>query len=406
MPRPCVSRLAAALLLLSACVSLMPAARAQAPTGRTMTLLAPALLGQTAVFSMTYPATATGNLYAFLWSSPPFTGTVSVTVPGFVVHGLARVDPNNSISVASGLLGPSGTTSTSLAIPNAPSFLGYAWDLQSVDLAFASSEFYFADNDLPMYISGNNIPSNMVPIAAGSFQMGSNATTGSPYFSLAEERPVHPVTISRPFWMGKYEVTQAEYQALLGTNPSYFQGAAYPNSANRPVEMVSWFEAVAYCVALTAQEAAANRLPAGYEYRLPTEAEWEYCCRAGSTTEYHYGASLLCGQASLFFSQHTNSLCASTSTEVVGSYAPNAWGLFDMHGNVWEWCHDWWDGSVNYPSTAVVDPYVNSFLYRSYRGGSWNYYSNYCRSTFRYGYLPVLQVNFGGFRVVLAPIIP
>ncbi len=406
MPMPTsLSRLASAAVGLFLCLAWAPTVATQVPTGRTMNLLAPALLGQTTGFSMTYPAAATGNLYALLWSSPPYATTTTITVPGFVVHGVARVDPGNSVSVVSGLLGPGGRMSTSLAVPNAPVFLGYAWDLQSVDLAIATNDLYFADNELQMYISANNIPSNMVPIAAGSFLMGSNATTGAPYFTLAVERPVHVVTISRPFWMGMYEVTQAEYQALMGNNPSNFQGAGFPNSANRPVEMVSWYESTAYCVALTAQEAAANRLPAGYEYRLPTEAEWEYCCRTGTNTEFHYGASLGCGQASVYFSQHTNAFCPSNATVVVGSYAPNAWGLFDMHGNVWEWCHDGWDGSPNYPSAPVADPYVSAVAFRSYRGGSWNYYSNYCRTAYRYGYLPSLQVNFGGFRVVLAPII-
>ncbi|MDO8349388.1 MAG: SUMF1/EgtB/PvdO family nonheme iron enzyme, partial [Planctomycetota bacterium] len=202
-------------LLAPAC-ALALAAVAAGQTGRTMNLLAPALLGQTAIFSVTYPAAATGNLYVFLWSSPPFAGVTPITVPGFTVHGVARVDPNNFVSTFSGLLGPSGTVSHSLAIPNAPSFLGYAWDLQSIDLAIASNTLSFADNELQLYISGNNIPTIMVPIPGGSFLMGSNAATGSPYYTQASERPAHQVTISRPFWIGKYEVTQAEFQAVMG----------------------------------------------------------------------------------------------------------------------------------------------------------------------------------------------
>jgi formylglycine-generating enzyme required for sulfatase activity len=217
---------------------------------------------------------------------------------------------------------------------------------------------------------------------------------------------VHQVTISRPFCIGKYEVTQAEYQAVMNANPSYFQGAAWPTSADRPVELVSWHGAMAYCAALTAREAAAGRLPAGYQYRLPTEAEWEYCCRAGTTTEFHYGNSLDCSQAKFGYSYHTSSSCSSSSTNVVGGYAPNAWGLFDMHGNVWEWCLDWWDGSVNYPSSLVVDPHVsNSGSYRVIRGGSWLLNSNFCRSASRFWNFPARRSFYLGFRVVLAPVL-
>lgn len=252
---------------------------------------------------------------------------------------------------------------------------------------------------------GDQVP-NMVRIAPGTFQMGSNATTGEPYFSQASERPVHAVTISRPFWIGRYEVTQAEYQAVMGANPSTFQGASWPNSQNRPVENVSWNDAMAYCATLTARERTAGRLPTGYQYRLPTEAEWEYCCRAGTTTEFHYGPTLLCGQANFNYSYHSNTICNSSSTVVVGGYVPNAWGLHDMHGNVVEWCLDSWDESANYPSAAVTDPWVSSGPYRVGRGGSWNDISGHCRSANRYWYsLPAYGVSFIGFRVVLAPVL-
>ncbi|MBI5850662.1 MAG: formylglycine-generating enzyme family protein [Planctomycetes bacterium] len=246
----------------------------------------------------------------------------------------------------------------------------------------------------------------MVAIPPGTFLMGSNAATGVPYFSIAWERPVHQVTISRPFCMGRYEVTQAEYQAVMGSNPSYFQGAPYPNSANRPVEQVTWNDAMAYCAALTARESAAGRLPAGYQYRLPTEAEWEYCCRAGTTTEFHYGNSLVCGQASFWYSYHSLSSCNnSSSTGVVGGYTANAWGLHDMHGNVWEWCLDWGDGSANYPAGAVTDPYVFSGPLRVIRGGSWGNDSRYCRSAGRIGDNPSGGYLHLGFRVVLASVL-
>jgi len=248
-------------------------------------------------------------------------------------------------------------------------------------------------------------PPGMKPIAAGSFSMGSNAAPGAPYYSQPYERPVHQVTITRPFWMGEHEVTQAKYQALMGSNPSNFQSASWPNSSNRPVERVTWYNAMAYCAALTAQAAAAGQLPLGYQYRLPTEAEWEYCCRAGTTTEFHYGNSLFCGQANFSYSFHSSSSCLTSSTALVGHYAPNPWGLFDMHGNVIEWCLDSWDGSANYPSAAVTDPYVNSGPGRVFRGGSWGSFSCFCRSAYRSWSNPSRWGSNLGFRVVLAPVL-
>ncbi len=309
-------------------------------TGRRMNLLAPPVIGQTATFSMTYPVSAAGNSYAFLFSAP-FGGVVPVVVPGFTVNGFARVDPIGFVIAFSGQLGPAGSVTHGIAVPNDPSLIGYALDLQAVDVDVAATAVFLSDNELALSVSNTitnpTIPANMAPIAAGSFQMGSNAAPGLPYFSQANERPVHQVTISQPFWMGRYEVTQAEYQAVylpvIVSNPSYFQGASYPNSASRPVELVTWYDAMAYCAALTTQETAAGRVPPGYHYRLPTEAEWEYCCRAGTTTEFHYGNSLVCGQARFYYSNTTNSSCNSSSTVAVGSYAANAWGLHDMHGN-------------------------------------------------------------------------
>ena len=226
---------------------------------------------------------------------------------------------------------------------------------------------------------------NMVVIQAGAFQMGSTALGGA-------AAPVHSVAITRPFWVGAYEVTQAQYQAVMGINPSYWQ------ASQRPVEQVSWDSAMSYCATLTTTEAAAGRIPAGYQYRLPTEAEWEYVCRAGTTTEWNTGASLVCGQANF-------SGCGPGQTTVVGSYAANPWGLFDTHGNVWEWCLDSWDGSANYPSSAVFDPYVSSGPLRVIRGGGWNYAAGVCRSAIRANFIPGGAGDVIGFRVVLAPVL-
>ena len=241
------------------------------------------------------------------------------------------------------------------------------------------------------------LPANMVPIAAGTFQMGSGAYVNTPHYGwTVTELPVHPVTISRPFWMGKHEVTQAEYQAVMGNNPSQFLGA------NRPVEMVSWNMAVAYCEALTVQEAAAGRLPTGYEYRLPTEAEWEYCCRAGTTTEWNVGSSMDCGDAN-FSNPAIGGYCVG-ETSLVGSYPPNAWGLHDMHGNVAEWCLDGTEGAADYPAGPVSDPVVIGGTFRRMRGGGWMNIAIDSRSAIRLGYWPFNTQSIFGFRVVCAPL--
>jgi formylglycine-generating enzyme required for sulfatase activity len=241
------------------------------------------------------------------------------------------------------------------------------------------------------------IATGLVPIAPGTFQMGSNAPSGAPYFGSSAQQPVHSVTISYPFWIGQYEVTQLEYQTFMGgANPSAFLGA------NRPVETVSWNDARAYCQSLTAFEDAAGNLPAGYEYRLPTEAEWEYACRAGTTTEFNVGDELFCSDARFWYSYHTSSSCGNPDGTVdVGSYAPNAWGLFDMHGNVWEWCLDSYAG---YSAGAVTDPFVTGGFERVFRGGSWAFGSSECSSADRNSTGPT-TASFLGFRVVLAPVL-
>jgi formylglycine-generating enzyme required for sulfatase activity len=255
-------------------------------------------------------------------------------------------------------------------------------------------------------------PAGMVPIPAGSFRMGSNAGGAE-----SDEKPVHEVTLTYSFWMGATPVTQEEFQALMGFNPSYHEGE------KKSVEQVNWRVARAYCEALTRKQSGLGAIPAGYEYRLPTEAEWEYACRAGTTSEYNTGDVLLPSQACFD---------ASVDDEVVedyealrpvppvpvASYPPNAWGLYDMHGNVWEWCLDSFE---DYPAGAVTDPFVTGGPYRVLRGGSWSNNSGLCRSAVRSSSLPgdsgicrsAIRGYIGpgytssdrGFRVVLAPVL-
>ena len=228
----------------------------------------------------------------------------------------------------------------------------------------------------------------LVRIEPGAFAMGSAV-------DAKNEQPVHEVSLTRPFWIGAKEVTQDEYENLMGSNPSYYRGEDHPESGKRPVESVSWHDAMAYCAALTAQERMAGRLQDGYQYRLPTEAEWEFCCRAGTTTEWNTGATITTSQAN--FDEVVR------GTKLVGSHAANAWGLFDMHGNVWEWCLDGWDGSANYPSVAVKDPYVAVGASRVFRGGAWIGRDSHCRSAYRGMALPGIAYGLLGFRVVLGP---
>jgi formylglycine-generating enzyme required for sulfatase activity len=265
----------------------------------------------------------------------------------------------------------------------------------------------------PMFyrVRGYAVPTNLVAIPAGSFVMGS--PTNEP--ARLSDETQHTVTLTKGFCIGKREVTQAEYLAVMGSNPSFFttkDGNGNPISPDlsRPVETVSWQNATNYCAQLTVRERSAGRLPAGYVYRLPTEAEWEYACRAGTTTPFHYGNELRSGMANFDGTyeyligepHHYNpSGIYLGRTTSVGSYAPNAWGLYDMHGNVWERCQDWYG---TYPSGSVSDPRGPAAgSYFVVRGGFWSGDARYCRSARREISRPTDRDYYIGFRVVLAP---
>ena len=221
----------------------------------------------------------------------------------------------------------------------------------------------------------------------------------------------HIVTISRGFWMEKYLVTQGDYLSLMATNPSYFTSAnGYSDDLTRPVEVVSWYDATHYCALRTQHDRAGGLIPANYVYRLPTESEWEYACRAGTTTAFYLGSSLQSGQAN-FDGQYEYDAVLGTidnpsgiwlqMTTPVGSYAANPWGLYDMIGNVGEWCQDWYG---DYPAGSVTDPQgAASGQYRVFRGGSWAYFGELCRSAARIGGTPDYWFRIVGFRVLLAP---
>jgi formylglycine-generating enzyme required for sulfatase activity len=360
----------------------------------TATSSAPASFAFLAIATAPDPAFPAGT-------SLPGFGLSAPGAPGELLISLVPPNPFNFFGPISWAGGTAAPANFVIAVPPNPGLSGATFYLQGLLVDPSSGPSFGLTNALQITLGGGPIPGvtqipGLAVIQPGTFQMGSDAVGGQPYFGQVEEKPVHTVTISKPFWMGTTEVTQAQYQALMGTNPSLFVGPSLP------VERVNWFGARAYCAALTAQQAALGNVPTGYEYRLPTEAEWEYACRAGTTTEYNVGSALFCNQAKFLYSFHSNSLCSSNSTVPVGSYPPNAWGLHDMHGNVWEWCLD---SYFFYPSVPVTDPFVTGGPFRIVRGGNWADQSQFCRSAYRYYINPVLAVEIYGFRVVLAPII-
>jgi len=199
-----------------------------------------------------------------------------------------------------------------------------------------------------------------------------------------DEGPQTRVTLTKDFFLDATDVTQGQYEALMGTNPSEFKVAG----KDAPVENVSWDLAMAFCQKLTERERAAGRLPAGYIFTLPTEAQWEYACRAGTTTPY-------AGDPVEMSWYGDNS---GGQTHPVGTKLPNAWGLYDMSGNVYQWCLDWYG---KYPGGAVKD-WTGPATGKAHvlRGGAWYYEEAYCRSAYR-DYDPGFVGNILGFRVVL-----
>lgn len=224
-------------------------------------------------------------------------------------------------------------------------------------------------------------------IPPGTFVMGSPATEVG---REEAEGPQTEVTISRGFWLSKYEVTQAEWRDLMGTTPSFFKG-----DTDRPVERVSWSDATHYCAKLTDRERLAGRLLSGFEYRLPTEAQWEYACRAGTTNAFAFGDTLSSGQANY-------ASTARSETTWVGLYRPNAWALHDMHGNVAEWCLDGW-GLL--PGGNIIDPLGDqSGGERIMKGGSWGNPVEKARSAARSKTTIFSSNERWGFRVALVPV--
>ena len=247
------------------------------------------------------------------------------------------------------------------------------------------------------------VKGNLVLIPAGPFSLGN---TGS-YEGEYDEKPPVTIIISKPFYISKYEITQQQYKAVMGNNPSEFKGD------NLPVEQVSWYDALNFCNALSQSEGLTpcytmngTKVTCDFEangYRLPTEAEWEYAAKAGTKTDFYSGKLTYSGNSPIdpnldkiaWYSANS-----SNATHPVGQKAPNAFGLYDMSGNVWEWC---WDRYAEYPSKETKDyqgPEIGT--YRVYRGGGWRNLAWYCRSTNRDRNYLDDKNNSLGFRVVKA----
>jgi formylglycine-generating enzyme required for sulfatase activity len=234
---------------------------------------------------------------------------------------------------------------------------------------------------------GGGVKMELVLIPAGEFLMGS---PDSDKRAIPNEKPQHRVRITKPFYLGKFLVTQEQWAAVMGNNPSHFKGP------KNPVEQVSWDDCQKFLEKLNAKIGTQRG-----KLVLPTEAYWEYACRAGSTTRYCFGDDESgLGEYAWYGSNSDN------KTHPVGEKKPNAWGLYDMHGNVWEWCADWgdWDDGryhANSPTDDPTGPATGS--YRVFRGGSWKYPTRDCRSAIRFRDEPEDRYYDLGFRVSQVP---
>jgi formylglycine-generating enzyme required for sulfatase activity len=221
----------------------------------------------------------------------------------------------------------------------------------------------------------NSIGMEFILIPAGEFRMGADDKEG-----FEDERPVHRVRITRPFYLGKYPVTQGQWEAVMKTNPSEFTG-----NPNRPVENVSWHDAQEFLQKLNEKE--------GKQYRLPTEAEWEYAARAGTTTAYCFGDEVKRLREYAWYGENSGQ-----KTHPVGQLEANAWGLHDMHGNVWEWVQDWYNANY-YQQSALIDPQgPEEGGSKVLRGGSWSHRAGGVRVALRSGYEPGFRYDYLGFR--------
>jgi formylglycine-generating enzyme required for sulfatase activity len=282
--------------------------------------------------------------------------------------------------------GPTEYGTTCLGVPDWAALVEYVPDPNVVtDTTLRTA---IVSTGFPWRVRDTTTQIEFVLIPPGTFEMG--CSPSNEYVCDWDEIPIHMVTLTNAFYMGRYEVTQAQWTARMGSNPSFFQGN-YPDAPNRPVEQVSWNTIQTFLSATG--------------MRLPTEAEWEYAYRAGTTTAYHSmpdypnGTSIagVLGNIAWFASN------SGGQTRPVGQLAGNGFGLHDMSGNVWEWIGDWASGTYYASSPPVNPPGPSSGEHRVIRGGSWGFAANYCRASDRLGDNPSFANNLLGFRVVRNP---
>jgi formylglycine-generating enzyme required for sulfatase activity len=255
-------------------------------------------------------------------------------------------------------------------------------------------------NDPPKTFT-NSIGMKFVWVPPGAFLMGSPKEEVQRHAKEIQ----HKVTLTKGFYMGVYTVTQEEYEKVMDKNPSYFSAGgggnakvAGLNTRRFPVEVVSWSDAKEFCRKLGDKE--------GKMYRLPTEAEWEYACRAGTKTAFYFGDTISTDQANydgnFVFGAGKKGMYRQRTTEVGFFAAANGFGLHDMHGNVYQWCEDWYDKDY-YRNSPKTDPLnTKAATYRVLRGGSWYSFPWFCRSAYRGVDGPDLRNGNFGFRVVLS----
>ncbi|MDR0320922.1 MAG: SUMF1/EgtB/PvdO family nonheme iron enzyme [Treponema sp.] len=311
-------------------------------------------------------------------------------------------------------------------------FGGWNTETSGAGTNYHANSSYTVTADITLYAKWTLIEivtsdDGMTLIPAGTFIMGSSSIEPSHLSSETQ----HEVTLTESFYISQYPVTQAQYYAVIGSNPSYLTSSDGDDPDNRPVENVSWYDALVFCNKLSIREGLSpayringstdttvwGTVPTSVDtawnavqivdgstgYRLPTEAQWEYACRAGTTTAFNWGTDYIDDnranyQANYLDSNNTVLGVSLERTSEVGSYAPNAWGLYDMHGNVWEWCWDWFEG---YSSGARFDPSgASSGTDRIIRGGCWSYTSHHLRSANRGISYPVKRDSSLGFRIL------
>jgi len=305
-------------------------------------------------------------------------GLLAVSLGALPGGGCSRKSSaTGETSVTTDSRGPEGRSSLPQGAPETPASV--------IRYGLAPGPFAGVPGPLTLDL-GNGVTMELVYIPPGRFMMGSPASESKSGRSMDETQ--HEVTITKGFYLGKYEVTQAQYQAVMGANPSNWK------EANRPVEQVSWNDATEFCSRMTQR--------VGRQVRLPTEAEWEYACRAGTTAAFHFGDSLSADRANFDGNYPYGGAAKGVfrqETTRVGSFQPNAWGLCDMHGNVWEWCSDWYG---TYPTGAVSDPQgAAGGTFRVVRGGSWYSLGYSCRSAYRFRFESVVRDLIIGFRALV-----